>query len=317
MTSFEQIEGWFHDGLGTHNELCVANAIILAFGIDQPLFDLSATNTKMSRAINELGDDPRRINLAMEVSLIERAAPAVAALISESLGDRRPILVSHTPQAFRQGKAADIVVSTAKGDDLHFSLKTDKSGKSALAEIGQTPDIYRLFGILFQMTPSQIDGLALELFGKPRIRDIFDRSDNVALILQVALIRTLGLRVGGKEAQPNDLGAAVPTILTAVQHLFRMVKRYKSGSDDAVVIVVDRRTGLVGTEFPLDRIDPDQIRLQDVGFTPCRPRPGGYRWGTEPCVKYEGRPLFSMQVKHRRGSNAGPQFSDITTRVRR
>lgn len=317
MASFEQIEGWFHDGLGTHNELCVANALIASLRLNQPSFDLRATNEKMRRALDALRSDPRRATLATEITQIEAASAEVAARISEYLGGRRAMSVSHTPQSFRQGHAADLVVATAGGEDVHFSLKIDKSGRAALAEIGQTPDIYKLFSILFRMTPPDVDGLVWELFGKQRVREVFDRSDNVARILQVALIRVLGLRTGEYEAQPNDLASARPTNLHAVQHLFRMIKRYKSGSDDAIVIVVDRRTGVVSSEFLIDEIDPDQLRLEDIGFTACRPRPGRYRWGTEPCVKYRGRAVFSMQVKHRRGRASGPEFSDITTRVRR
>lgn len=248
---------------------------------------------------------------------IEQASVEVAALISEYLGERRAKAVLHTPQVFRQGQAADLVVLTADGDDAHFSLKIDKPGRAALAEIGQTTDVHKLFAILFRMAPTDVDGLALELFGKQRVQDVFDRSDNVVRILQVALIRALGLSAGDHEAQPNDLSNARPTNLDAVRRLFRMVKQYKSGSDEAVVIVVDRQTGQVSTEFLIDRIDPDLLRLEDIGFTPCRPRQGGYRWGTEPCIKYRDRAVFSLQVKHRRGRNTGPEFSDITTRVRR
>ena len=85
VASFEQIEGWFHDGLGTHNELCVANTLIVALRLDQPVYDLSATNGKMGRALDALRGDSRRATLALEISRIERAASEVASLILEYL----------------------------------------------------------------------------------------------------------------------------------------------------------------------------------------------------------------------------------------
>lgn len=315
--SFEQIEGRFHDGLGTFNELCVANEIIARFGLGQPAFDLDAVIAKMEGACLLLGNDFRRDILERERIRVERAATDVVTLINQFLAGHSPTYVSHTPHLYLQGKAADIVVTTEIRGDFHFSLKIDKSGKAALSEIGQIRDVYKLFHILFRLSASEVDELAHELFGVHRIEEIFDRSDNVALILQVALIRVMGLRTGDRETQPNNLGNARPTNLEGVQHLFRMIKQYKGGNDDAIVIVVDRRTGLVSTEFLIDEIDPDQIRLGDIGFTPCKPKPGKYRWGTEPCIKYMGRAVFSMQVKHRRGVNSGSAFRDITTRIRR
>ncbi|MBI4505069.1 MAG: hypothetical protein HY691_06005 [Chloroflexi bacterium] len=114
MPTYEQIEGVFHDGLGTYNELCVLDALNARFGMGRIALPLGPTRSKMQRALEYLEGDPRQALLAAEIVRIEQAAGRVAEFVETFARPRRVVGVAHTPSGYRQGFAADVTAMTVR-----------------------------------------------------------------------------------------------------------------------------------------------------------------------------------------------------------
>jgi hypothetical protein len=312
---FERLEGVFHDGLGTFFELLVANRLIEELALAQPAFDVSAPAAKMQSAMTQLGVDPRRTILQQEIENMSLAAARAAALLQDALAGQMPSEVIHCAGRYMGGLAADLQLIVPGHESIPIALKTDKSGKVALADIGQTSNLYKWFFELFQLTAAEVDALSQAITGLTLL-DARRNFQNIAHLVQVVLINTLGLQ----PAAVNNLGLAVPTDVRATRHLFARIKFYKSGHDRAIVLVADRRTGRVRGDSLIDAIDPETLETSRVGFTPSSPS-SHYHYGSTIGIKYDGVTIFDCQVKHQRGQNLTPErrqaFRDITTRLRR
>jgi hypothetical protein len=312
-TEFEIIEGRFHDGLGTYAELSLANALITQMRLTQRHFDTSSSREKMQRAISQLPDPhPSRAVFEREVSNIERAAQSGAA---EILAKAEGMLTSvrHVAGDFAGAKAGDLRLEFADHPPLPVSVKTDKSGKVAVAE-GQTPDIGAKWAErYFRVSESELHELMDEL-GFPSMIEMKAHYLNVSRLVALVLIRKLELI----DCQPTDFSRARVGNIEAVKYLFRQLLRYKQGHDESRVIIFDRSTGAVKWESVLDSVDIDALTSDRISFRPSRPR-SARPIGSEFGIKVDGKVVVTFQVKHKRGASRDTprrnEFSDITTRL--
>ncbi len=311
---FEIIEGHFHDGLGTHAELVLANALIAQGKLAQPRFDLTRSYNKMTAAIASLPDaHPSRTIFQTEITNIEAAAPNGAReLLAQAGGTLTK--VQHTAREFADAKAGDLKLEFADRPPLPVSVKTDKSKRVAVSE-GQTPDIARKWAQrYFRVTESELQAI-LTGRGFASLAEAKTNYLNIAQLVAAVLMQKLEL----KNCQPNDFSRARVGNLDAAKYLLRQLRHYKHGNDDSRVIIFDRTTGAVKWDSLLDGIDIEALTTERISFLPSRPR-GGRMIGSEFGLKVDGQTIVSFQIKHKRGKARGTaaqsEFSDITTRLR-
>jgi hypothetical protein len=312
-TQFEIIEGHFHDGLGTYAELTLANALLAEARLDAPPFDLSASRAKMRAAIAQLPEShPARNLFERETANVEQAARHGAAMILSSAGGtlRR---VRHTAREYADAKAGDLRLEFADRAPLPVSVKTDKSGKVAVAE-GQTPDIGEKWAArYFRVSEPELQAMVGEL-GFSSLAEMKAHYLNVARLVALILIRKLELT----DCEPTDFSRAKVGNVEAAKHLFRRLRHYKRGNDASRVIIFDRATGGVKWETVLDAVGVDGLTSDRISFRPSRPR-DGRPIGSEFGIKVDGRVVVTFQIKHKRGrsrgTEAGDDFGDITTRL--
>jgi hypothetical protein len=137
---FEIVEGKFHDGLGTYAELSLANELISCAKISQPFFDKSQSQSKMVSAINSLPESHLSQGIFQkEIANIEKAAQRGASeILAKVKGELQN--VQHVAREYSDARAGDLLLLFADHPAVPISVKTDKSGRVAVAE-GQTPDI--------------------------------------------------------------------------------------------------------------------------------------------------------------------------------
>lgn len=311
---FEIIEGHFHDGLGTHAELVLANALIAQARLAQPRFDLTRSYNKMTAAIASLPvAHPSRTVFQTEIANIEAAAPSGArALLERANGTLTK--VHHTAREFVEAKAGDLKLEFADRPPLPVSVKTDKSKRVAVAE-GQTPDIaHKWAERYFRVSESELQAILTGL-GWASLAEAKTNYLNIAQLVAQVLMQKLEL----KNCQPNDFSRARVGNLDAVKYLLRQLRHFKHGNDDSRVIIFDRTTGAVTWDSLLDGIAIETLTVERISFLPSRPR-GGRVIGSEFGLKVDGQTIVSFQIKHKRGKARGTaaqsEFSDITTRLR-
>ena len=311
---FEIIEGHFHDGLGTHAELVLANALIVQGKLSQTRFDTTRSYNKMTAAIASLPEGhPSRAIFQTEILNIEAAAPHGARELLTQAGGKL-VKVQHTAREFADAKAGDLKLEFADRPPLPVSVKTDKSKRVAVAE-GQTPDIaHKWAERYFRVTAGELNDMLTEL-GFSSLAAAKSNYLNIAQLVAQVLIRKLEL----KNCQPNDFRQAQVGNLEAVQYLLRQLRHFKHGNDNSRVIIFDRTTGAVKWDSLLDGIAIETLTVERISFLPSRPR-GGRSIGSEFGVKVDGQTIVSFQIKHKRGKARGTaaqgEFSDITTRLR-
>lgn len=310
---FEQLEGEFHDGLGTFNERNLINHLIEALSLPQAELDLTSEQIKMKRAVDRLPlSDPRRWALLAELENIRSAAPALMRLIDGVARLSDVAQVEHVGSSYAGGKAADVLLLMRDGSSVPLSLKTDKSNKIALADVGQTP-IERVAQHLYDTPVEELEHIAQRSIGMGVAEAKADYQD-VAHLMQHLVRTKLGVVDGGI----NNMGSCRPTDDTAVQKLFANIQRFAHGVDKAVVLVTNRVTGRVGFSALIGAIDPTTVRAHEISFSPCAPKsigPPKYRFGTTIAIKWRGEKLFDHQVKHQRGAQPSVRFRDVTTRL--
>ena len=312
---FDAVEGRFHDGLGTYAEVSLANELITLAHLSQPLFDTSKSKAKMLDAISRLpAAHPSRAIFQQEIANIEKSARRGAA---ELLGMSEPAkltCVRHTPREYKDAKAGDLRLELDGRDWLPVSVKTDKSGKVAVAE-GQTPHIESKWAErYFRVSAAELERMIREL-DFSSMDELKSHYLNVARLVAAVLIRKLDL----DQCQPTDFSNARVKDLGALKHLLRQLRYFKHGADNSRVIIFDRSTGEVKWESLLDRIDIEGLTAERVSFLPSRPH-AGHPIASEFGIKIDGKTIVSFQVKHKRGRARGTahqyEFSDITTRLR-
>jgi len=314
-TEFEIIEGKFHDGLGSYAEITLANQIISLKGLAQPLFDPSRSRAKMLDAISSLPHShPNRAVFQQEIGNIETAAKRGAVELLAKVGQGTLSRVRHAPREFANARAGDIVLEFTDRPRLPVSVKTDKSGKVAIAE-GQTPDIGPKWAErYFNVSATELNAMINEL-GFASMSQLKSHYLNVARLVAQVLIRKLDL----KQCQPTDFSKAQVNNIDAVKHLFRQLLHFKKGNDASRIIIFDRSTGQVKWESLLDAIDIETLTGDRISFLPARPR-GGRAISSEFGIKVDGKTVVSFQIKYKRGRARGTpsqyEFSDITTRLR-
>jgi hypothetical protein len=314
-TEFERIEGKFHDGLGTHAELSLANAIIALKRLAQPPFNTSRSRAKMREAIAALpAKHPSRAVFEREMRHIETATQRGAAELIARIGQGTLEGVRHVPREFANASAGDLALEFSDRPRVPVSVKTDKSGKVAISE-GQTPEIGAKWAErYFQVSAAEMNEMMRDLgFASPS--DLKKHYLNVARLVAEILIRKLEL----KQCQPADFHRAQAGNLTAIKYLFRQLLHFKKGNDQSRVIIFDRTTGEVKWESLLDAVDIDGLTIDRISFLPSRPR-NNLPISSEFGIKVDGKTIVSFQIKHKRGRARGTlqqfEFSDITTRLR-
>jgi hypothetical protein len=304
---FERIEGSFHDALGTFAELRLINEL-LALAELPGGHDEAPMRSRIADALARLAADPRRAMLEGEVRNIENAVreAAQALLVSRPAAQARD--VSHTARAYAGGAASDVVLEWQDGETTRVSIKTDKSGRVALAGVGQT-SVENWAKALYGFEPTALDELARSRTGMSLEEAKSDYQD-IAHLAQHVVIDALGV----ESVVINDWSAARATDPTGVLRLLSTVRRHLSGSDDAITLILDRQTGRASSATVMDALDIRALDPARLSFTPCRPK---YRFGTTLGIKLDGKKLFDHQVKRQRGARPSQRFRDVTTRVER
>jgi hypothetical protein len=312
---FEIIEGRFHDGLGTYAEVALANELITCARLPQPPFDASSSRAKMAAAIDSLpGPHQSRIAFKEELINIDAAAKKGAVELLERAGAAKLTRVRHTPREYAGARAGDLRLEFAGRADMPVSVKTDKSGKVAVAE-GQTPNIGTKWAErYFKVTQAELD-LMLREIGFSSMAELKSDYLNVARLVAHVIIHKLRL----SQCQPTDFSRARVGDLDAVKYLLRRLLHFKHGNDESSVIIFDRSTGEVKWESLLDGVNIDRLTADRISFLPSHPR-SGRSIASEFGIKIDGRTVVTFQVKHRRGPSRATahqyEFSDITTRLR-
>ncbi|MBI1762249.1 MAG: serine hydrolase [Acidobacteria bacterium] len=311
--AFDNIEGHFHDALGTYAELLLANQLIAQGQLTQMPFAVTKTETKLNAALAQLpATDARRARLQREVEYIRSAAQQGArALLTDS--GRTLATVRHTAREFADAHAADVRLEFTDGTALPVSVKTDKSNKVAVAE-GQTPDLFnKWLARYFNVSREEYDGLIREL-GFADEAELKANYRHVARLVAEVLIRKLAL----SDCAASDFSRARATNLAAAQHLFKQLRHYKHGNDASRVIIFDRVDGEVKWDSRLDALDVNALTAERISFLPARPR-NGAATATEFGLKIDRQTVVTFQIKHRRGKAKGTarqyEFSDLTTRL--
>lgn len=312
---FDVIEGRFHDGLGTYAEVSLANELIATAHLSQPVFDASPGKAKMLDAISRLpAAHPSRAIFQQEIANIEKSVKRGAAELLNAAKPNTLTRVRHTPREYADARAGDLRLEFNGRDPLPVSVKTDKSGKVAVAE-GQTPDIESKWAErYFKVSAAELNQMIQEL-GFDSMAELKSDYLNVARLVAQVLIRKLDL----SDCQPTDFSKARVKDLNAAKYLFRQLRHFKRGNDDSRVIIFDRSTAEVKWESLLDRVDIDNLALDRISFLPSHPR-SPHEIASEFGIKIDGKTVVSFQVKHKRGRARGTdrqyEFSDITTRLR-
>ena len=314
-SDFDVIEGIFHDGLGTYAELVLANELIAFARLAQPPFDTASSKARMLEAIERLpASHESRAVFQQEIANIESAARRGAVELMNQVKPAALARVRHIARDYANAKAGDILLEFKERPDLPVSVKTDKSGKVAVAE-GQTPDIAAKWADrYFKVSAAELNRMIAEL-GFSSMAELKSHYLNVARLVAHVLIHKLEL----KDCSPADFSRARATNLDAVKYLFHQLLLFKKGSDRSRVIIFDRSDGRVKWESLLDAVNVDGLTAGRISFLPSRPG-GGRDIATEFGIKVDGRTIVSFQVKHKRGRARGTnrqyEFSDITTRLR-
>jgi hypothetical protein len=311
---FEIIEGVFHDGLGTFAELALANRLIELARLDQAPFNLFNSEAKIRDAMSRLpsGHKSRAIFEREKANVSDGAGRGAAELLNK-VKPANLTGVRHVARGFADAKAGDLLLEFRDHPSLSISVKTDKSGKVAIAE-GQTPDIGPKWAErYFQVSAPELEEMIREL-GFSSMNELKSHYLNGARLVAHILIRKLGL----VNCQPTDFSQACVTDLEAAKYLFRQLLHFKQGSDGSQVIIFDRTTGEVKWESLLDAVDLDQLTNERISLRPSRPR-NGRLIGSEFGVKIDGQAVVTFQIKHKRGAARETarrnEFSDITTRL--
>jgi len=311
---FEEIEGVFHDGLGSYAELCIANEIIDISGVKREVFDTSNEMRKMKSAIASLPQGhPSREIYSTEIKNIETGAREASGQVLQKEAVNNVIKVNHVAQEYKGARAGDVQVISEGNSSVPISVKTDKSGKVAIAD-GQTRDIFGKWASrFFRVTEEEFIGMIREL-GFGSIEEI-KKSEylNVAELVVTVMIRKLELT----NCVKTDLSKARCNDLDAVKYVLRQLLEHKKGSDGSMVVIIDRSTGEVVWDTILDAVSIESLLLPDISFRPSRPR--DKRIGSEFAIKVFGKAVVTFQVKHKRGRYHGTaqekEFGDITTRL--
>jgi hypothetical protein len=312
---FDAIEGAFHDGLGTYAEIALANELISLAHLSEPPFDARPSRAKMMDAVNRLpAGHPSRAVFQHEIANIERSAKRGAAQLLEIAEPAMLARVRHTAREYADAKAGDLRLEFIGRADMPVSVKTDKSGKVAVAE-GQTPRIESKWAErYFKVSAAEFDRMIREL-GFASMDELKAHYLNVARLVAEVLIRKLGLA----DCQPTDFSRARVKDIDALKYLLRQLRRFKHGDDNSRVIIFDRSTAEVKWEALIDGIDIERLTAERASFLPSRPREG-HEIASEFGVKIDGKTIVSFQIKHKRGRARGSvhqyEFSDITTRLR-
>ena len=201
---FDVIEGIFHDGLGTYAEVILANKLIALGHLTQPPFDTASSQAKMREAITRLpAGHPSRARYQQEIANVEVAVTRGAMQLLSQAGAAKLTRVRHTPREYADAKAGDLRLEFNGRADMPVSVKTDKSGKVAVAE-GQTPHIDSKWAErYFQVSTAELERMIHEL-GFASMVELKSHYLNVARLVALVMMRKLKL----EKCEPTDFSRA-------------------------------------------------------------------------------------------------------------
>lgn len=309
---YEKIEWIFHDWLWTYFELLLFDKISNFYWLNLPCSDKEVTLDKMENWIllyeKFFPNNDYDIDFRNEIKNIKNWAQNSLIEIKNKVWNYKIIKLTHSAQDYSIGNARDIYITLQSGEDLNFSLKTDKSWKVAISD-GQTPKIFeKVYNRYFDLSAEDYESLKLEYFETADEKIIFEDFQNVALLTQIVLLKQFNL----EGAEINNFKAAKIKNSRVLEYFIDQLKIHKNWKDNASVLFVDRLSWEVGFESILDNIF--DINVEDFSFTPTIPR--NYKYATEPWIKYKWKTFVSFQTKHKRGKNPSNKFQDITIRLR-
>ena len=233
-TDFDIIEGVFHDGLGTYAEIVLANELIAQARLSQSAFDNSLSKARMLDAIERLpsSHESRKI-FQQEIANIESAARRGATELLNRVKPSALTRVRHVPKDYANAKAGDLLLEFKDRAALPVSVKTDKSGKVAVAE-GQTPHIGAKWAErYFKVSEAELNQMILDL-GFSSMEELKSHYLNVSRLVAHILIAKLGLA----HCQPADFSKARVTNLDAAKYLFHQLLLFKRGHDGSRIIIL-------------------------------------------------------------------------------
>lgn len=309
---YEKIEWIFHDGLWTYFELLLFDKINEFYSLWLEETNKQATIWKMEHWIELyhifFEKNEYKVDFKKEIYNIEKWALFSLEKIKEKIWDEKIKNLTHSSQDYSNWNARDIFITLESGEDLNFSLKTDKSWKVAISD-WQTPKVFeKVYNRYFNLSSEDYESLKLELFKTNDEKIIFDDFQNVALLTQVILIRQFKL----EKAEVNNFKDARITDLNTLEYLIENLKLHKNWKDKASVLLVNRLSWEVWFESILD--DIFDIELEDFSFNPHKPKNGYSYWSTL-WFKYKWKTFITFQIKHKRWKNPSHKFGDITIRI--
>lgn len=309
---YEKIEWIFHDGLWTYFELLLFDKINEFYSLWLEETYKQATIWKMNHWIELynifFADNEYKVDFKQEIYNIEKWAFFSLEKIKEKIWNEKISHLTHSSQDYSNWNARDIYITLESGEELNFSLKTDKSWKVAISD-WQTPKVFeKVYNRYFNLSSEDYEKLKLELFKTTDEKIIFNDFQNIALLTQVVLIKQFDL----EDVEVNNFKTAKIKNAKTLEYFIDQLKIHKNWKDNASVLFVDRLSWEVWFESILD--DIFDINIEDFSFTPTTPR--SYKYNSEPWIKYKWKTFISFQTKHKRGKNPSDKFQDITIRLR-
>jgi len=311
---YEKIEWIFHDGLWTYFELLLFDEINNLYWLKLEELDKKTTIEKMNTWIKLyqkfFQKNEYNIDFKQEIQNIEKWSKLSLEVVKEKIWDEKIVKLTHSALDFVNGNARDVYITLESWEEVNFSLKTDKSWKIAISE-WQTSKIFKkVYNRYFNLSFEKYENLKYLLFNTKSKDIIFKDFQNIAFLTQKVIINQFWL----KNCDINNLKNADFTNITNLEHFIKTLKKYKNGKDNSIVIKIDRLTWMVWIETVLDKINIENLNLNDFSMTDCKPKK--WKYWTEPTFKFKWKAFVSLQVKYKRWKNPSYNFWDITIRLR-
>lgn len=315
---YEKIEWIFHDGLWTYFELIIYDKINIQYNLNQAEADKSEAKRKMKLWIDLYNkffeNNEYNINLENDISNIEHASILALEKIVWIVWTENVTEVTSSANDFIEWNARDVFINLSNWENLNFSIKTDKSGKVAVFE-WQTPKIQeKVYNRYFNLSNQDFEILLSTTFPWKTFDEIKENYQNIALLTQKVIIKQLWL----ENAEINNLWQATITNLRNLKHLITQLKYYKRSDDNSILIWANRETWELIEDAIIDRIDTDNLNVDDFCISKTASRKWGY-W-TEPTFYFIDNwrkvAFVSFQTKHQRWTRSSVKFQDITIRLR-
>ncbi len=198
-----------------------------------------------------------KVDFKQEIYNIEKWAFFSFEKIKEKIWDEKIKHLTHSSQDYSNWNARDIYITLESGEELNFSLKTDKSWKVAISDWQTSKVFEKVYNRYFNLSSEDYENLKLELFKTTDEKIIFDYFQNIALLTQVVLIRQFDL----EDVEINNFKTAKIKNAKTLEYFIDQLKIHKNWKDNASVLFVDRLSWEVWFESILDDIFDINIEI--------------------------------------------------------